>query len=64
MIKNGQLDLFSILVPNSEQPADTDLSQFAVSISEIETVTGLRFIPLLDETINRSVKDQVYPVWQ
>lgn len=63
MAKAENIDLFSVIVPNTEPSPGTELSQFAVSINDVETVTGLRFVPLIKTTVDPLMKSTVYPVW-
>lgn len=63
MAKEEGLELFSVIVPNEEPAADASLDSFAVSIQDVEEITGMHFIPLFKENVDPALKTEVRSVW-
>ena len=61
--ENGGVDTFAVLVPNSRQEI-RDVDHYLVTIEELEKISGLKFLPLLNKEVADRIKARKNPVWQ
>ena len=54
--------VFAIIMPQTVKGTESP-EQFLVSVSEIETDTGLTFFPQLDPATRERLESQVFPMW-
>ncbi len=60
---DGGVDVLAFRMPHEPIPRNADLSQFLVSIDDIEDETGIDFLHELPDPIEDELEEAVWELW-
>jgi len=60
---SNQVDVLAFRMPHKAIPRDADLSEYLVSIDDIEDETGINFLHELEEDIENKIESEVWDIW-
>ena len=61
--EDGSVDVLAFRMPHEPIPRNTDLSQFLVSIDDIEEETGIDFLHELRDSLEDELEETVWEIW-
>jgi len=61
----GKIEVLAFVLPNSRIPKETPLSDFIVSVDDVERMSGLDFFNVLDKETEEKIEgEKAGEVWQ
>lgn len=60
---SDQVDVLAFRMPHTPIPRDVDLSEYLVSVDDIEGETGLDFLHELEDDIEDQIESEVWDIW-
>jgi endonuclease G, mitochondrial len=61
--EDGGIDVLAFIVPHKPLKSDADLSQYLVSVDEVEKQTGLDFLYELPDDYENYLEKNVWELW-